>query len=242
MKYARAISPAIILAACLLSPLLAFLYRAPVVVVSDAAFESLYGEGRAAAARAFLSSAVCRRVVLVLVSEQAAPESAADAAAAASAGRGAAAVVFPSRYESGAAVFASRNPLIPLAIVGDPRRSISGAGAVVPDRAADLRLAGRIAAIAAGREGSVLPVEETGVPAAPNGRYIAFTWLDPALLPKGAAAVFDDSVYASLYAAYRAARARKSVSAESRVFMPFGGKEFLDEYLLIQGALAPRRH
>lgn len=85
-----------------------FFVRRPIVIVSDQAFELLYGKERNGRMSALLSVRAFRPVRTAIVAADAAPASAADAAAEAAGARGAAFVLFPERYDEGARVFAAR--------------------------------------------------------------------------------------------------------------------------------------
>jgi hypothetical protein len=128
---------------------IAFLNRAPVVVVSDAAFELLYGENRAVFERRLFALRVFRPVRLALVSEEAAPAASAEAAAASSEGGKAACVLFPLRYLAGAEAFKARFPAAITVVVGGPPSGMSASGLVrlSVDRATDLYRAGRISGL-----------------------------------------------------------------------------------------------
>jgi hypothetical protein len=141
--------------------------RAPVVVVSDAASELLYGEKRSAAARLFFSVGVFRPVRLALVSESSSPESSADIALLAADGRDAACFIFPIRYFDGAAAICSRFPGAKVAVIGDApaaEASESMPAVLSIDRAADIYRAGRLAAILANGRRLVLRIVSSDDP------------------------------------------------------------------------------
>lgn len=128
--------------------------RSPVVVVSDAAFETLYGEKRSLFDRGLVSLRSFRPVRLALVSEGATPVSSADAALAASGGKSAACVVFPARYRAGADALLSRFPDAKTVVVGEISvdEPTPGQTYLSIDRDTDLYRAGRIVgAIVGGR-------------------------------------------------------------------------------------------
>lgn len=125
-----------------------FAFRAPLVVVSDAAFETLYGERRAAMSRLALAARALRPVRLAVVADGAAPSAAADVAA--TAGPAIRVALFPARYAAGAELFASRHPGASTVVIGEGAPFGAGVIVVVPDRATDGYRVGLIAGLSAG--------------------------------------------------------------------------------------------
>jgi len=125
-----------------------FAFRAPLVVVSDAAFETLYCERRAAMSRLALAARALRPVRLAVVADGAAPSAAADVAA--TAGPAIRVALFPARYAAGAELFASRHPGASTVVIGEGAPFGAGVIVVVPDRATDGYRVGLIAGLSAG--------------------------------------------------------------------------------------------
>ncbi len=235
--------------------------RRPVVVVTDASFEELYGPERSRRRKIGASLAVYRRVVVAIVAESAADAAAADAAASASADPFC--VVFPYRYEAGAVAYAERRQDVRTVVVGGPAETGARPPRFTADRATDLYRAGRVAGLlsSAGRPvliggGSELPrpflagLADSGFPGEPlllapgdplpadaacvvavdmDGRLspelralplVLFSWIDLALVPASTVAVFDDSVWALLVPAVRAAAGGGAPGAPSAVWFP----------------------
>ncbi len=140
-----------------------YVLRLPLVIVSDDAFETLYGERRAANARLMSSFELLRPVRIAMVASSASAEAAADAAEFAGGGKQPAGVLFPDRYLAGARIYSARFPERKVFVIGDrpevgaPARADDGrtvAGneepALIffgPDREKDLYRAGMIAGL-----------------------------------------------------------------------------------------------
>jgi hypothetical protein len=134
----------------------AFRIRSPVLLVTDAPFEDLYGRGRSRAKRLELSLSFFRRIKTVEIAGDAGAEVAAFAAEAAAASPYC--VLFPYRYYQGARRYVRRFPQVPVAVLGGRGRNGEGIPGFIPtDTAADFYRAGRCAAVLA-REGTVLVV------------------------------------------------------------------------------------
>jgi hypothetical protein len=132
-------------AVLLVASVLVYFLGAPVVLVSDEQFESLYGKRRGETARLLSSFRLWRRVELVLTAPSAPPSAAAEAAAAFRP----ACAVFPYRHLAASEAFADRFPLFPSVVVhapglpqGEGRRFTANA-----DRISDWRRAGSAAAL-----------------------------------------------------------------------------------------------
>jgi len=136
-----------------------FLLRSPVLVVTDASFNRLYGSRRSAFALARNSLLLFRRVVPVPVSEQAGPDLIALVAEAFPSPH---AVVFPQRYLEAARLYHARNEGVPVLVFWGrnplPRAYLDGSGIVFvrTDTAVDLYRAGLSAAALAGEGGVFL--------------------------------------------------------------------------------------
>jgi hypothetical protein len=147
-----------------LSAYTVFIVRRPVVVVTDAPFEELYGPRRAELQRRLASLRLFRRIIAAQVADSATPLAAADAAAAAAPRP--ACVVFPSRYEVGAVSFVERFAEVPAVIVGDGHASSNNEGTELQlrlhlDKGTDLYRAGRIAGLLCAEGGRPLIFTES---------------------------------------------------------------------------------
>jgi hypothetical protein len=148
---------------------LAFFLRAPVVLVSDAAFEGIYGGRRALQSRVSSSLALFRPVRVVSVADAVGPEMAAFAVEAAVSRPYC--VLFPNRYAEGARRYTRDYPQIPVVVLEGRRRELlreerplyAGTGLVV-----DLYRAGRCAAFFAAPGGGILFYQDE--PLEPAGR------------------------------------------------------------------------
>ncbi|MFA6507573.1 MAG: hypothetical protein WCT14_15840 [Treponemataceae bacterium] len=264
-----------------------FIFRKPIIVVSDTAFEILYGEGRASISRIELSILAFRPVRLALVSENAAPFSAAEVAMSVAGPRGAACVLLPTRYRAGAEILLRRLPGTPIVLVGESDPEVSR-GAMIsfgPDRATDLYRAGLLSGkLAAGqplvlridglrdsnlKEPFIQGVAESGCKESPsflnpgeplsaavassfvtNAAYaqdeapcaIIFSWADPSLLPQEIKVVFDDSLYALSFDAFRAGIRRVSGESPSAVRVLSRGAVPILRLIDVQAAILSRRH
>jgi hypothetical protein len=148
---------------------LVFFLRAPVVLVSDAAFESLYGGRRVLQSRVSSSLALFRPVRVVSVADSAGPEMAAFAVEAAVSRPYC--VLFPNRYAEGARRYTRDYPQIPVVVLEGRRRELSreeGLRYAATDLVIDLYRAGRCAAFFAAPQGRVLFFQDE--PLDPAGR------------------------------------------------------------------------
>jgi len=93
-----------------------FWFRAPLVIVTDASFDALYGPERAQQRRLALQLHLGRRVLTALLSENAGAEQAVIAVEVVSAAPYA--VFFPFRYTEGAMRFREASPETPVFIIG----------------------------------------------------------------------------------------------------------------------------
>jgi hypothetical protein len=133
-----------------------FMLRSPVLLVVDDEYIGLYGFRRSGVKQIELSARLFRRFKVVRMAEGAAPDVIAFAVNEAASRPYA--VLFPFSYEQGARRYAEQFPGIPVGILGggaQTRRPADEDGLVFieTDRAADLYLAGRCAALFALRDG-----------------------------------------------------------------------------------------
>ncbi|MDR2517779.1 MAG: hypothetical protein LBD13_00005 [Spirochaetaceae bacterium] len=144
-----------------------FCFRPPVLIVTDAAFASLYGPARITAKRIETSAALLRRVQPVMVDDTAGPDMVAFAVE--KAGGSPYCVLFPYRYNEGAGRYAEKFPQTPVFIVGGGQNArVKGTVLVGTDIMTDLYRAGLCAGIIArnsGRDvlffqGEALPEEQ----------------------------------------------------------------------------------
>ncbi|MDR1373755.1 MAG: hypothetical protein LBJ24_02150 [Treponema sp.] len=136
----------------------AFCIRPPVLLVTDAAFEDLYGRGRSRAKRLELSFKLFRRITTVEIDGDAGADLAAFAAAEAQASPYC--VLFPYRYYQGARRYARLFPRVPVAVLGGRGHDDAGIPGFIPtDTEADFYRAGICAAVLA-PEGTVLVLGE----------------------------------------------------------------------------------
>jgi hypothetical protein len=130
-----------------------FFIRSPVLLITDAPFENLYGRSRSRAKRLELSLRFFRRVKTVEITGDGADLAAFAAEAAFPSPY---CVLFPYRYYQGARRYARRFPHVPVAVLGGSVRDGAGIPGFIPtDTAADFYRAGLCAAVLA-REGTVL--------------------------------------------------------------------------------------
>jgi hypothetical protein len=135
-----------------------FFIRSPVLLVTDASFEDLYGRGRSRRKRLELSLGLFRRLKTVEIAGDAGADLAAFAAEAALSSPYC--VLFPYRYYQGAIRYARRFPGVPVAVLGGRVRDGAGIpGFISTDTAADFYRAGLCAAVLA-PEGAVLVLGE----------------------------------------------------------------------------------
>jgi hypothetical protein len=93
-----------------------FFFRAPVLLVTDAAFDALYGPKRALVKRVEVSLRLFRRVVPVLVPDSVGPDIVAFTVG--EAARSPYCVLFPYRYQAGAARYVGEAPGVPVFVLG----------------------------------------------------------------------------------------------------------------------------
>jgi hypothetical protein len=140
----------------------AFMFRPPVLIVTDESFNLLYGVWRGRLKQVESSLKLLRRVITVPVAESAGPDviTLAVKAAASSAH----AVIFPYRYEAGARRYHEENPDVPALVLGGRARAApvdSGPGMIRTDTAADFYRAGLCAALfAQDSEGGILVFQD----------------------------------------------------------------------------------
>jgi hypothetical protein len=169
----------IILLAAVLVPVLvffavreAFLYRSPLVVVSDASFMTLYGPTRLKKMENRLSSRLFRRVITVYVDENAGSDQVSFAAEDAS--EKPLAVLFPHRYMGAGDYYKENHPDTPVYIASGRNQTSKAKGAVSfirTDIKTDLYRAGLCAAMLAG-EGSILFISDEVVPSENREAFI----------------------------------------------------------------------
>ncbi|MDR2184886.1 MAG: hypothetical protein LBO80_04375 [Treponema sp.] len=136
----------------------AFFIRSPVLLVTDAPFEDLYGRGRSRVKRLELSLRLFRRLKTVEIAGDAGADLAAFAVEEALPSPYC--VLFPYRYYQGARRYARRFPRIPLAVLGGRGRDGTDIPGFIPtDTEADFYRAGLCAAVLA-PEGTVLVLGE----------------------------------------------------------------------------------
>ncbi|MDR3276236.1 MAG: hypothetical protein LBT11_03325 [Treponema sp.] len=137
-------------------PGLVFWGRAPVILVSDAAFDLLYGAERAAWSRTLTALRLWRAVKMVLVPEEGGMDLAVYAIAAVE--ERPYCVLFPYRYAEEARFFINLYPDVPVAVLDGRRRFPEDEGLAVfrADTSTDFYRAGRAAALLAGDQEPVL--------------------------------------------------------------------------------------
>ncbi|MDR1287786.1 MAG: hypothetical protein LBK08_09285 [Treponema sp.] len=147
---------------------LVFFLRPPVLILTDAAFDRIYGEKRAGAAAGRLSLAFFRRVKPVRVGENAGPDMVVFALETAAANPYC--VLVPYRYADGARRYAREFPETPVGVLGAEAPELSrenGEGSPLffsAGREDDMYRAGRCAAILGG--GGTVLVYHNGDPSA----------------------------------------------------------------------------
>ena len=125
-----------------------FLFRSPVLIVSDTSFLQLYGPMRLMIKELKLSAGLFRRVITVPVSENAGPDLVALVVNGAS--RAPRAVFFPSRYLEGARLFRQNRPGVPVFVTGGQKtQRDADLVFIVTDTAQDLFRAGLCASLLA---------------------------------------------------------------------------------------------
>jgi hypothetical protein len=145
-----------------------FYLRPPLILVSDASFDALYGVYRTWEKRIGLSLRFFRRVKPVVAAENIGSDMLVFAVE--EAARSPYGVLFPYRYDEAAARYAARFPGIPVVLFGGrirERPEAEGVLFVSTDFMTDLYRAGRCAAVfAENREGEILFFQDNLMPAA----------------------------------------------------------------------------
>jgi hypothetical protein len=130
---------------------LVFFSRAPVLLVTDAAFNELYGERRILMRSVETQARLFRRVRQVIIGDEASPDLVSIAVLSAAQEKAPFCVLFPSRYSEGAKLFSTQNPQTLVVVVGAKQASDTkeetGVISVQTDVEADLFHAGVCAAI-----------------------------------------------------------------------------------------------
>lgn len=151
-----------------------FYFRPPVVLVSDASFDALYGVRRAWGKGMMLSLRYFRRIKAVSVAENTGSDMLVFAVE--ETARTPYCVLFPYRYEEAAGRYAARFPQIPVVLLGGRIREApepEGIFFVSTDVMADFYRAGRCAAIfAQNGDGRILFFQENSMPAAERTVFI----------------------------------------------------------------------
>jgi hypothetical protein len=138
-----------------------FLIRSPVLILSDAGFDALYGPGRTMFRQTGLSLGLFRRVKRVLVAENANPEATVFAIEGAAAKPWA--VLGHSRYRQGLDSYARQYPNVRTALIReDSSPDPAGPESVFTDTLLNSWRAGRCAAILAGQGGGRVLVFQDG--------------------------------------------------------------------------------
>jgi len=130
-----------------------FLYRLPVLIVTDSSFDALYGSKRLREIELRLSVKLFRRFIPVYVNENAGPDIVSFAVEDAS--KNPLAVFFPHRYTGGASYYKGNHPDIPVYVLSGRNQSSTAEEAVFfvrTDIKTDLYRAGLCAALLAGEE------------------------------------------------------------------------------------------
>ncbi|MDR3166996.1 MAG: hypothetical protein LBT93_03545 [Treponema sp.] len=143
-----------------------FYFRPPVLLVSDGAFDTLYGNRRARGKRIELSLRFFRRAKTISVAENIGPDMLVFAIE--EAARTPYCVLFPYWYEEAAGWYASRFPQVPVLLFGGRAREgmePEGVLFIPTDGTTDLYRAGRYAAFFAKNGGRVLLFQENSISA-----------------------------------------------------------------------------
>jgi hypothetical protein len=122
-----------------------FFLRSPVLVVTDAPFEGLYGTRRSLEKRLAASLRMFRRVKPVLIAESAGADLIAFAVEGAA--KNPHGVLFPYRYRYGAERYRNQFPRVPVAVLGGGIRKEGIPGFFGTDTPTDFYRAGRCAAL-----------------------------------------------------------------------------------------------
>ena len=141
-----------------------FLYRLPVLIVTDSSFKAVYGSRRLGEIESRLSRKLFRKVIPVYVDENAGPDIVSFAVE--DAFQTPLAVLFPHRYIEGAGYYKENHPDIPVFVASGRNQSSTATEAVYfirTDVKTDLYRAGLCAAFIAGEE-SVIFISNGIVP------------------------------------------------------------------------------
>jgi len=141
-----------------------FLYRLPVLIVTDSSFSAIYGPKRLKEIESRLSRKLFRRVIPVYVDENAGPDIISFAVEDAS--KTPLAVLFPHRYMGGADYYKENHPDIPVYVASGRNHSSTAKEAISfvrTDIKTDLYRAGLCAALLAG-EGNIVFISNGTVP------------------------------------------------------------------------------
>ena len=150
----------------------AFLYRSPLVIVTDASFRALYGPKRIKKMENRLSNRLFRRVISVYVDENAGSDQVFFAAEDAS--QKPLAVLFPHRYMGGGDYYKENRPDTPVYIASGRNQTSRAKEAVSfirTDIKTDFYRAGLCAALLAG-EGSVIFISDDSVPSENRDAFV----------------------------------------------------------------------
>jgi len=142
----------------------AFLYRPPVLIVTDSSFVAVYGSRRLRKIESQLSRKLFRRIIPVYVDENAGPDIVSFAVE--DAFQNPLAVFFPHRYMGGAEYYKESHSNTPVYVVSGRNQTSTAKEAVFfvrTDVKTDLYRAGLCAALIAG-EGSVVFISNVTVP------------------------------------------------------------------------------
>ena len=134
-----------------------FLYRLPVLIVTDSSFLELYGPKRFKEIESRLSRKLFRKVIPVYVDENAGPDVVSFAAEDAS--QTPLAVFFPHRYMEGAKYYKENHPDIPVYVASGRNHNSTAQEAISfvrTDTKTDLYRAGLCAALLAGEENIIV--------------------------------------------------------------------------------------
>lgn len=158
LRFAKYVSPFLkpfVVVALIGLVVLVFFVRAPILLVTDAAFNELYGKQRILLRSIETQARLFRRVKQVLVGDEASPDLVSIAVSSAYQEKTPFCVLFPFRYSEGALLFSAQNPQTLVAVVGgtgavkqvSDTEEKTGVISVLTDIQTDLFRAGVCAAI-----------------------------------------------------------------------------------------------
>jgi hypothetical protein len=152
-----------------------FLLRSPVLIVTDASFNSLYGSMRARFSGFGCSLVLGRRVIPVPVSEGASPDVVVLAVGAVASSPHA--VLFPYRYYEAGRQYKEDFPGVPVLVLGSKAEEVPAGEGLVPvyaDRETDFYRAGLCAAFLSreGNHGDVLVFSDGTIPAGEREAFL----------------------------------------------------------------------